>query len=98
MFNILCLLFNLIKVNEFLTAIQADEDITRKLHQVCSDLENALHQISATYKILPFGSSVNGLAFKDSDLDIFYGPGKISNDCYYYFLVLIIMCYIYWVA
>lgn len=61
------------QVAEFLKAVQPDDDSSRKPYEVCKDIENALKHLSVTYKIIPFGSSINGLALKDSDLDIFYG-------------------------
>lgn len=61
------------QVEEFFNVLEADETDFRKRFQVCRDLEYALKGLSSTYKIQPFGSSVNGLAFKDSDLDLFYG-------------------------
>ncbi|KAK3919323.1 Speckle targeted PIP5K1A-regulated poly(A) polymerase, partial [Frankliniella fusca] len=61
------------QVAEFLLAVCADENSLLKPFKVCEDLEKALKHLSANYKIIPFGSSVNGLALKDSDLDIYFG-------------------------
>lgn len=58
--------------------VGADESLVLKQEEVCKDLKHALKHLPKDYDIMPFGSSLNGLAFKDSDLDIFFGRGNVQ--------------------
>ncbi|KAJ1522393.1 hypothetical protein ONE63_002681 [Megalurothrips usitatus] len=61
------------QVSSFLKASEAGETEIQNQYEVCRFIEDALKRLSSDYKVLPFGSSVTGLAFKHSDLDLFYG-------------------------
>jgi DNA polymerase sigma len=58
----------------------------KKDMEVCQFLERLLSEIFPGCKALAFGSRVSGLAFSDSDLDIFLDTG--NNNCFSRFEVL----------
>jgi DNA polymerase sigma len=48
----------------------------KKDEQVCRFLETSFSEIFSGCKAIPFGSRVSGLAFPDSDLDVFLDTGN----------------------
>lgn len=53
-----------------------EEEIHRDYESICVHLDNYFRQLYPAWKTQRFGSTVSGLCFKKSDLDIFVDLGK----------------------
>ncbi|XP_075232943.1 uncharacterized protein LOC142331134 isoform X4 [Lycorma delicatula] len=58
-------------VHDFIKTIEAEPGLEDKYKLVCADLESTFCELLPGVKARLFGSTVTGLAFKESDLDIF---------------------------
>ncbi|XP_050300385.1 uncharacterized protein LOC126738936 isoform X2 [Anthonomus grandis grandis] len=59
--------------------LQPDQnDSARKCNTICQDLYNTLHERYYNIRIHPFGSTLTGLGFKNSDVDVYLS--NVTDD------------------
>lgn len=67
------------QLQAFIKAVSVtDEDVKQRYQPVCNTLDRLLQTTLSKCKSYMFGSTVTGLAFKNSDLDIYLNTGIIS--------------------
>lgn len=72
----------MLQVNNLISTLQPNlEAEYMKYHAVCKDLYNALIQIYPNCSIYPFGSTISGLCFNNSDIDVFVGNVHMDSKC-----------------
>ncbi|XP_052126864.1 poly(A) RNA polymerase, mitochondrial-like [Frankliniella occidentalis] len=61
--------------------LAGNENCHSIMQKICYDLELAMKTVFSSCKLYPFGSMTTGLAFKDSDLDVFADLEINQSNC-----------------